>query len=72
MALKQYCVFIVLLYSWCISYTTTLLYKYKKQLFFCIYHQFGVNVFRHDDFEFINFNVIQIVPKKLLLVMPIL
>ena len=58
MALKQYCVFIVLLYSWCISYTTTLLYKYKKQLFLCIYYQFGVNVFRHDDFEFISFTVI--------------
>ena len=44
----------------------------RTNYFFVFYYQFGVNVFRHDDFEFINFNVILIVPKKLFLVMPIL
>ena len=31
-----HCVIKVLLYSWCISYTTNLLCKHKKQLFHCI------------------------------------
>ena len=57
------CVFTVLLYSWRISYTKTLLYNRRNSYFFVFYYQFGVKVFCHDDFEFINFNVILIVPK---------
>ena len=34
----------------------------RNNYFFVFYYQFGVNVFCHDDFEFINFNVILIVP----------
>ena len=59
MALKQYSVFTVLLYSWCISYIPKLYcINLKNNYVFVFYYQFGVNVFRHDDFEFISFTVI--------------
>ena len=73
MALKQYSVSLQCCYT-VGAFPIRQLYciNIRNNYFFVFYYQFGVNVFCHDDFEFINFNVILIVPKKLFPVTQIL